>query len=162
MSNIPQPTTNQGQPDANTNQLMANVMPGNYQQKQTQLFEFTPEENLAIDLRAAELAKSTPEEEMRNIVEKMNPELQQSLAEEGLGPIMDYFRMLATKEFRRRRQVEADMDGNAGEMGQVSEPTRSRYLNAHHSYRACTNTKQVEENPLRAFLHAPTIPLLYY
>ncbi|OCT53719.1 hypothetical protein CLCR_09437 [Cladophialophora carrionii] len=115
--NQPQPMMNQAQPAATPNQAMANMMPGNNQQKQTQLPELTPEDNKAINLRAAELAKSTAKEEMRNIVEKMNPQLRQNLAQKAVDPIIYYFRMLATKEFRRRKQMEAGMGG--GQMGQM-------------------------------------------
>ncbi|EXJ64275.1 hypothetical protein A1O7_00611 [Cladophialophora yegresii CBS 114405] len=115
--NQPQPMMNQGQPAATPNQAMANMIPGNNQQKQTQLPELTPEDNKAINLRAAELAKSTAKEEMRNIVEKMNPQLRQNLAQKHVDPIIYYFRMLATKEFRRRKQMEAGMGGV--QMGQV-------------------------------------------
>lgn len=119
--NQPQPMMNQGQPNTTPNQALANMMPGNNQQKPTQLPELTPEDNKAINLRAAELAKSTPKEEMRNIVEKMNPQLRQNLAQKAVDPIIYYFRMLATKEFRRRKQMEAGMGGgNAGQMNNNS------------------------------------------
>jgi hypothetical protein len=94
------------------------MMQGNEnQQKQNQVQEMTAEEIRAINLRAAELAKNTPKEEMRNIVEKINPQLRQNLAERSIDPIIYYFRMLATKEFRARRRMEGGLRdaGNAGQ-----------------------------------------------
>ncbi len=124
--NQPQPMMNQSQLMATPNPAMAGMMPGNNQQKQAQqLPELTPEDNKAINLRAAELAKSTAKEEMRNIVEKMNPQLRQNLAQKAVDPIIYYFRMLATKEFRRRKQMEAGSGGNPA-MGQAQpQPTQN-------------------------------------
>jgi len=110
----PQPMMNQGQNSGNP----AGMMQINNQQKPAPPFpELTPEDNKTINLRAAELAKSTPKEEMRNIVEKMNPQLRQNLAQKSVDPIIYYFRMLATKEFRRQKQMEARLGagGNAGQ-----------------------------------------------
>ncbi|KAJ9607363.1 hypothetical protein H2200_008436 [Cladophialophora chaetospira] len=116
--NQSQTMMNQGQLNTVSNPAMGGMMPGNNQQTQAQLPELTPEDNKAINLRAAELAKSTPKEEMRNIVDKMNPQLRQSLAQKAVDPIIYYFRMLATREFRKRKQMETGMSGNAGQMGQ--------------------------------------------
>ncbi|KIX06297.1 uncharacterized protein Z518_04272 [Rhinocladiella mackenziei CBS 650.93] len=120
MFNQPQPMMNQGPPKMN--QPQANMVQANNQQKSNPLPELTPEDNKAINLRAAELAKSTPKEEMRTIVEKMNPQLRQNLAQKAVDPIIYYFRMLATKEFRRRKQMEAGMGGtgNVGPMNNNS------------------------------------------
>jgi hypothetical protein len=94
------------------------MMQGNEnQQKQNQVQEMTAEENRAINARAAELAKKTSKEEMRNIVEKMYPQFRKNLAQKSVDPIIYYFRMLATKEIlARRRMVGGLRDaGNAGQ-----------------------------------------------
>ena len=46
------------------------------------------------------MAKSTPREQMSQIVESMNPQVRQSLTEKKIDPIIYHFRMKATKEFR--------------------------------------------------------------
>ncbi|KAG9793388.1 hypothetical protein ABEF93_002141 [Exophiala dermatitidis] len=118
MFNQAQPVMNQGPPKMNPAQQTP-MMQANNQQKPTQVPELTAEDNKTINVRAAELAKSTPKDEMRNIVEKMNLQLRQNLAQKGIDPIIYYFRMLATKEFRRRKQMEAGLGGGAN-VGQVN------------------------------------------
>lgn len=87
-------------------------MQGNkIQQRPGQLPELTVEDNKAINIRADEMAKHTPKEEMRNIVEKMNPHLRRNLAEKSIDPIIYYFRMLAKKEFRQHQRVEGGSSG---------------------------------------------------
>jgi len=66
---------------------------------------------------------------MRNIVEKMNPTLRQNLAQKAVDPIIYYFRMLATKEFRRRKQMEAGM-GGAGNPNMMGQPQNQSNQNS--------------------------------
>jgi len=49
------------------------------------------------------MAKSTPREQMSQIVESMNPQVRQSLTEKKIDPIIYHFRMKATKEFRMQQ-----------------------------------------------------------
>ncbi|KEF58652.1 uncharacterized protein A1O9_06578 [Exophiala aquamarina CBS 119918] len=119
----PQPMMTQPQ---NVSAQVAMMQGNNNQQKGNAVSELTPEDNKAINLRAAELAKNTPKEEMRSIVEKMNPQLRQNLAQKAVDPIIYYFRMLATKEFRRRKQMEGGVGGagqanNANMMNQLQQ-----------------------------------------
>jgi hypothetical protein len=116
----PQPMMSQPQ---NVSGQAAMMQGNNNQLKGNAVAELTPEDNKAINLRAAELAKNTPKEEMRSIVEKMNPQLRQNLAQKAVDPIIYYFRMLATKEFRRRKQ----MEGGIGGAGQ--QPNNANLMN---------------------------------
>ncbi|KAK5951853.1 hypothetical protein OHC33_007145 [Knufia fluminis] len=65
--------------------------------------ELTKEDNTWINTRAAEMAKSTPREQMSQIVESMDPRVRQSLTEKKIDPIIYHFRMKATKEFRMQQ-----------------------------------------------------------
>ena len=86
------------------------------QQKPNQAEGLSAEDNKAINLRAADLAKSTPKDKMRQIVDGMAPQLRHNLQQRGVDPIIYYFRMMATKEFRRQKAMEgggaAQMQGN--------------------------------------------------
>ena len=62
----------------------------------------TPEDNRVINLRAAEMASTTQRGEMKAIVSKMSPAFCDNLRARGVEPIIYYFRMLATKEFRAK------------------------------------------------------------
>ena len=74
--------------------------------------ELTKEDNTWINTRAAEMAKSTPREQMSKIVESMDPRVRQSLTEKKIDPIIYHFRMKATKEFRMRQQAAMGMNMN--------------------------------------------------
>ena len=78
----------------------------NAQPKPIQAEGLSAEDNKAINLRAAELAKSTPKEKMRAIVDGMAPQLRANLQQRNVDPIIYYFRMMATKEFRRQKAME--------------------------------------------------------
>jgi len=121
------PMINQHQGQQNISQAQTmnpqmNAMQVNNQPKPTQPSELTAEDNKAINLRAAELARNTPKEDMRNIVEKMVPNLRANLSAKNVDPIIYHFRMLATKEFRQR-QMQANnatqMNHNFNMMNQM-------------------------------------------
>ncbi|ETN45795.1 uncharacterized protein HMPREF1541_09628 [Cyphellophora europaea CBS 101466] len=74
------------------------------------------EDNQTINQRAAELAKSTPKDKMRSIIESMDARLRAGLEAKGVDPIIYYFRMMATREFRR--QKDAQMMSQSGQQNQ--------------------------------------------
>jgi hypothetical protein len=85
------------------------------------------EDNQIINQRAAELAKSTPKDKMRGIVENMNAQLRASLEAKGVDPIIYYFRMMATKEFRRQKEMANPMAAQQGQQGQGNFTDMGRF-----------------------------------
>ena len=74
--------------------------------------DYSAEHNKAINLRAAELAKNTPKEKIRTIVEQMNPQLRATLDQRGVDPVIYYLRIMASKDFRRQKAMETGMGSN--------------------------------------------------
>ena len=72
--------------------------------------EFSNEDNLQINIRAAEKAKATSTNEMRRIQDRMQPQLRADLQARGVEPIIYYFRMMATREFRK---IQSERQANA-------------------------------------------------
>lgn len=91
------PQTQMMQPQANAQQNPGQKQPDTLSQ----------EDNQVINQRAAELAKNTPKDKMRSIVDGMNPQLRQNLEAKNVDPIIYYFRMLATREFRQTKEKNA-------------------------------------------------------
>ena len=97
-----QNTQNQPQMIRNQNSFQAPQTPQqNAQLKLEQARKLSTEDNIAINLRAADLAKTTPKDKMRQIVDRMAPQLRHNLQQRGIDPIIYYFRMMAAKDFRR-------------------------------------------------------------
>ncbi|RMZ81300.1 hypothetical protein DV737_g2576, partial [Chaetothyriales sp. CBS 132003] len=87
------------------------------QQNKQKASELTTADNQVINRRAAELAAKTSQEEMREIVSKMSPEFCNNVRSRGIEPIIYYFRMLATREFRSKKRPDA-----AQQPGQPAQP----------------------------------------
>ena len=123
MANQPQMMQNQGfqaQQPQQTEQPKQNKDPG-----------LSAEDNQIINQRAADLAKNTPKEKIRTITDGMAPQLRANLARRGVEPILYYFRMMATREFRKQQAGE----GNVNQMQQMQnqqnqqQPGHSPYVN---------------------------------
>ena len=115
------------QPSSITNQQNRANMPGQQirnnaanpqsQSRPNQATELSNEDNQQINLRAAELAKETSKEQMRQIGDRMNPQLRANLQAKGVEPIIYYFRMMATREFRKRKaEANGQIINNTGQM----------------------------------------------
>ena len=115
------------QPSQMTNQQNRVNMPGQQMQnnaanpqnqnRPNQATELSNEDNQQINLRAAELAKETSKEQMRQIGDRMNPQVRNNLLAKGVEPIIYYFRMMATREFRKRKaEANGQVANNAGQM----------------------------------------------
>ena len=113
------PAFNQRAPNMAPNQVQMMQNQGNPQGNpiQKQPDGLTSEDNVLINQRAAELAKGTPKDKMRQIVDQMNPQLRASLEERNVDPIIYYFRMMATREFRKTK----DQGGQTQMMPQMPQ-----------------------------------------
>jgi hypothetical protein len=89
------------------------------QPKLGMLSELTPEENRIINARAAELAKNTPQEEMQNILQKMDQGQREKLLMNKVDPMQWWFRIRALKEFRHQKALQAGMNGQNPQMMQL-------------------------------------------
>ena len=98
-------------------QMQNNTANQQNQNRPNQVTELSNEDNQQINLRAAELAKETSKEQMRQIGERMNPQLRANLQAKGVEPIIYYFRMMATREFRKRKaEANGQVMNNTGQM----------------------------------------------
>ncbi|KPI36844.1 uncharacterized protein AB675_11802 [Cyphellophora attinorum] len=112
--NVPMNPMQQMQ-NAMMNQRMPNMNQQQPQMMQKQPESLSPEDNQIINQRAADLAKSTPKDKMRQIVDQMNPQLRQSLETKGVDPIIYWFRMMATREFRKQKDPQAAQNQMMGQ-----------------------------------------------
>jgi hypothetical protein len=77
---------------------------------------FTDEDNKNINQLAAEMAKKTPNEDMRRIRETLTEQQKLQMAAKNVDPLAFYFRAQATKEYSRRKfaaQVQNAQNGGA-------------------------------------------------
>ena len=85
-----------------------------HMQRQTnrpnQATELSNEDNHQINLRAGELAKKTSKAQICQIGERMDPQLRADLQARGVEPIIYYFRMMVTREFRK---IQSERQANA-------------------------------------------------
>ncbi|RMZ88224.1 hypothetical protein DV736_g4544, partial [Chaetothyriales sp. CBS 134916] len=77
------------------------------QQNKQKAPELTNADNQAINRRAAELAEKTSPEKIREIMSTMSPEFCNNIRSKGMEPIVYYFRMHATREFRSKKRPDA-------------------------------------------------------
>lgn len=73
--------------------------------QQRQLTNLLSHEEDHINFRAAQLAKSTPKEKSRSVVEGMEPSLRPSLEARNIDPSIYHFRMIAAKELHEQNML---------------------------------------------------------
>jgi hypothetical protein len=112
----------QQQQNIQQNAMMQTTPAAPAQQMSTKPTEaLSHEDNLIINQRAAELAKSTPKDKMRSIVDNMNAQLRQNLEARKIDPIIYYFRMMATREFRKQKELEGRAQNPAAQQNQMGQ-----------------------------------------
>lgn len=94
------------------------------QNAQSKPNDLTLEDNKAINARAAELAKSTPKDKMRMIIDQMNPQIRANLGARKIDPVLYYFRAMATKEYKQQKAMEGgnQMQNNMDQMSNQNQP----------------------------------------
>jgi hypothetical protein len=112
----------QQQQNMQQNAMMQNTPTAPAQQMPAKPAEaLSHEDNVIINQRAAELAKSTPRDKMRSIVANMNAQLRESLEARKIDPIIYYFRMMATREFRKQKELEGRAQNPAVQQNQMGQ-----------------------------------------